>query len=300
MIYQWNNHASEIIKKCCEYFSSSEVFETACCFEKTGMLKMMKRLTGKVDTTLIWELSYSSNGKYSRPWDLLASCIAEVFGTENGTGANNDTVEAVKNALFSLHGFVEPPKTISNVLAAPYLEAIKAEDAVKLKFLLDVSDDEQWDKEQLFCELLNRKMYKIITFLGLYDQASKLKEYRLYPLFYNLDCEAYPEIAEAVYSCLSPEKVQRYIFSKGLLKGKMSFLLKHGMNEDTPVYEKQKLRITFGGFMKFIDEIVVYADTNNFSDGTTAAMLNYLKVIRNTYTQTQNTSSAAGIEAAAP
>jgi hypothetical protein len=300
MLYQWNDHASEVLKKCFEYFVSSKVFQTASYFEQTGMIKMMKHLTGKVDISLIWELSYSTRGKYAQPLDLLASCAAEVFGTENGTGADNDAVEGVKNALFPLYSFVEKPKTISNALAEPYQEAIKNKDAAKLKFLLDVSDDEQWDKEQLFCELLNRKLYKLIIFLGLCDQASKLKEYRLYPLFYNLDTDQYPELAEAVYSCLSPEKVQRYIFSKGLLKGKMSFLIKHGMSEDTPVYAAKKIRITFGGFMKFITETVAYADTKNCNDKTTAAMLNHLRKIRNIYMQTQKTSSAAGIEAAAP
>ena len=50
--------------------------------------------------------------------------------------------------------------------------------------------------------------------------------------------------------------------------------------------------------MKFIDETVGYAEAKNFSNGTTAAMLNHLKVIRDIYVE--NTSSAAGIEAAAP
>ena len=75
-----------------------------------------------------------------------------------------------------------------------------------MTFLLDVTDDREWNREQLLAFFVKQKDFESITALGLYDLVKSLKEYRCFPLFFHVDTNKYPELSLALYQCLNPEK----------------------------------------------------------------------------------------------
>ena len=252
---EWNEYQKKLLEECKNCLVKRKIYcNSFNRDEQKGMAKMMKHLTGKVDITVIWNLTFQKRFHFSGLNDLLSSCLAEIYSEKTESEDVLEISETVNSTFFRSSSPPVYPR-ISFVLPKEFQDAAEKNDIAKLTFLLDVTDDREWNREQLLAFFVKQKDFGSITALGLYDLVGTLKEYRYFPLFFHVDTNKYPELSTALYQCLNPEKVLKKVISCRMISKYTTFLQNHGMSSDTVLFQSGPVRITLEQYYNFWKEI---------------------------------------------
>ena len=108
---KWNEYQKKLLEECKNCLVKRKIYcNSFNRDEQKGMAKMMKHLTGKVDITVIWNLTFQKRFHFSGLNDLLSSCLAEIYSEKTGSEDVLEISEAVNNTFFRSCSLPEYPR----------------------------------------------------------------------------------------------------------------------------------------------------------------------------------------------
>lgn len=237
--------------------------------DQIGMAKMMKHLTGEIDAALIWQLSFSTRAQYFQPYKLLASCLTELFSEKQNTAFEAETAESVEKLFFYKWQNVPNYPKISYMLSKEMELAAKNRDLAKITFLLDVSENPQWEKSQLLAYFVIKRDFEMISLLALFDELPSLRDHRIFPLLFHVDHRKYPELFLHLYRLVKPEKFLKKVILYHCLPNYLQFLFtQESVTPDTVLFKSGSVSITLQQYYLFWQEVFPSAQRLRGKDKT--------------------------------
>lgn len=257
---EWNDYQKKILDECKKLLTAGKVYHYSLSMEELyGMKKVMIHLSGKVDIPLLWRLSFAiknSSSCFFVGRQLLASCLMEIFSEKVQNSFDLKRLDSVKNFFFSSESKPMYPRINYNLLPQNIKNAAEKKDLATLTFLLDVSDDPQWDRSQLMAFFAKEKDFESISSLKLYDGLSTLKESQIFALLFHVDPRKYPELFIRLYRLADPEKFLVKTIACNCLPEFLPFLFEQrAITPDTLLFKSGPVNITLKQYRDFWCEI---------------------------------------------
>jgi hypothetical protein len=252
-----NDYQKKLLNRCKLCLEKGKVYHFDWDInDQIGMAKMMKHLTGEIDAALIWQLSFSTKAKYFQADKLLSSCLTELFSEKQKMTFEAETARSVGNLFFNKWQSVPNYPKISYMLSREMELAAVNRDLAKITFLLDVSENPQWEKSQLLAYFVIKKDFEMISLLALFDDLPTLREQRIFPLLFHVDHRKYPELFLRLYKLVKKEKFLKKVIWYRCLPNYLPFLFTHeSVTPDTVLFKSGSVSITLQQYYLFWQEV---------------------------------------------